>query len=247
MNDEVYEEMNRVESRHWWFRSKHTIVQSLIRRYAPPPAGGAKVRVRDFGCGCGYLLTLLQPDYDAVGLDGSSQAVAFSARRGVRVRLGALPDDVPFDDESADVILFLDVLEHLRDDGACFDRAVRVLRPGGVAICTVPAYPWLWTKRDEYHQHFRRYTRRAFTTLMNRGPMRSEFVSFLNATLFPLALAERAARMVRPLKANEGDVRVPIAPVNALMRGVYASERLALGRVPLPFGLSLCSVSRKRS
>lgn len=242
MNDEVYEEMYRVESRHWWFRAKHTIVRSLLRRYAPGHA-----RVVDLGCGCGYLLSQLQGEYDAVGLDGSAQAVAFSERRGVRVSPGALPDDVPFADASADVVLFLDVLEHLRDDAACFDRAARLLRPGGIAICTVPAYPWLWTRRDEYHQHFRRYTRRAFAALMNRGPMRSAFVSYMNALLFPAALGERALRKVMPLKQNEGDLRVPFAPINALMREAYAAERVLLGRVPIPFGLSLVSVSRKAS
>lgn len=244
MNDEVYEEMFRVESRHWWFGAKHKIVRGLLTRYAPT-SEGRRPRVVDLGCGCGYLLWLLKDQYDAVGLDGSAQAVEFSKRRGVDVRLGALPDEVPFEDGSADVVMFLDVLEHLKDDGVCFDRAARLLRPGGIAICTVPAYPWLWTKRDEYHQHFRRYTRAAFKTLMNRGSMRSRFVSHMNAVLFPMALAERAMRMVRPLKANEGDLSVPPTPVNAVMRETYAAERVLLGRVPIPFGLSLVSVSQK--
>ena len=244
MNDEVYEEMYRVEGRHWWFRAKHKIVRSLLARYAPATAE-RKPRVIDLGCGCGYLLSLLNDAYDAVGLDGSPQAVAFSERRGVRVSLGALPDDVPFDDGSADVVLFLDVLEHLRDDGACFDRAARLLKPGGIAICTVPAYPWLWTKRDEYHQHFRRYTRPAFRALMSRGPMRPIFVSHMNALLFPVALAERAVRKVLPLKENAGDLYVPPTPINAIMREGYAAERALLGRVTIPFGLSLVSVSRK--
>lgn len=244
MNDEVYEEMFRVEARHWWFRAKHRIVRNLLGRYAPA-AAGRRPRLVDLGCGCGYLLSLLNDAYDAVGLDGSAQAVAFSGRRGVHVRLGALPDEVPFEDASADVILMLDVLEHLRDDGTCFDRAARLLRPGGVAICTVPAYPWLWTRRDEYHQHFRRYTRPQFAALMSRGPMRPEFVSHMNAALFPVALAERVVRKFVPLKENAGDLHVPVAPLNAAMRETYAAERALIGRVPIPFGLSLVSVSRR--
>jgi len=244
MNAEVYEEMYRVESRHWWFRAKHKIVRHLLRRYVKP-TDGRRPRVVDLGCGCGYLLSLLKDEYDAVGLDGSPQAVEFSKRRGVDVALGALPDDVPFADGTADAILFLDVLEHLRDDATCFDRAARLLRPGGVAICTVPAYPWLWTKRDEYHQHFRRYTRRAFAELMSRGAMRPRFVSHMNAALFPAALAERLVRKVVPLEEKVGDLHVPPAPVNALMREAYAAERFTLGRVPIPFGLSLVSVSER--
>jgi SAM-dependent methyltransferase len=247
MNDEVYEEMYRVEGRHWWFGAKHKIVRSLLARYAPTPTATVRPRVIDLGCGCGYLLSLINDAYDASGLDGSAQAVAFSKRRGVDVQLGALPDAVPFADESADVVMFLDVLEHLEHDGVCFDRAARLLKPGGIAICTVPAYPWLWTKRDEYHQHFRRYTRRGFAELMNRGPMRAAFVSYMNAALFPAALAERVVRKFRPLKEQEGDLHVPAAPVNAAMRETYAAERVLLGRLPIPFGLSLVSVSRKQA
>lgn len=244
MNDEVYEEMFRVESRHWWFGAKHKIVRSLLDRYAPASAS-SKPRVIDLGCGCGYLLWLIKDQYDAAGLDGSPQAVAFSRKRDVRVELGSLPDEVPFADGSADAILLLDVLEHLDDDYACFDRAVRLLRPGGVAICTVPAYPWLWTKRDEYHQHKRRYTRPAFKALMGRPGMTIEFVSHMNAVLFPAAIAERVVRKFVPLKEGHGDLKVPAAPVNVAMRESYAAERMLLGRVPIPFGLSLVSVTRK--
>jgi SAM-dependent methyltransferase len=245
MNDEVYEEMYRVESRHWWFRAKHKIVRSLLARYVPASATN-KPRVIDLGCGCGYLLSLINGEYDAVGMDGFSQAVEFSKRRGVRVEVGSLPEPVPFEDGSADAILLLDVLEHLEDDTTCFERATRLLKPGGVAICTVPAYPWLWTKRDEFHQHFRRYTRPAFRKLMNLPGMKSEFVSHMNAVLFPAAVGERIVRKFIPLKEGHGDLKVPAAPINALFRESYAAERVLLGRVPIPFGLSLVSVSKRQ-
>jgi SAM-dependent methyltransferase len=244
MNDEVYEEMYRVESRHWWFGAKHKIVRSLLARYAPA-TGTTRPRVVDLGCGCGYLLSLINGRYDAVGLDGSPQAVEFSRKRGVHVEQGMLPEPVPFENGSADVVLMLDVLEHLQDDVTCFARTARLLKPGGIAICTVPAYPWLWTKRDEFHQHFRRYTRRAFSSLMNSGGMKSEFVSHMNAVLFPAAVGERVVRKFMPLKEGHGDLKVPAAPINAGFRESYAAERLLLGRVPIPFGLSLVSVSRK--
>lgn len=244
MNDEVYEEMYRVESRHWWFGAKHKIVRSLLARYAPA-APTTRPRVIDLGCGCGYLLHLINDQYDAVGMDGSSQAVEFSRKRGVRVEEGMLPEPVPFEDGQADVIMMLDVLEHLQDDTTCFTTATKLLKPGGIAICTVPAYPWLWTKRDEFHQHFRRYTKRAFTSLMNIDGMKSEFVTHMNAVLFPAAVGERVLRKFVPLKEGHGDLKVPATPINALFRESYAAERVLLGRLPIPFGLSLVSVSRK--
>ncbi len=244
MNDEVYEEMYRVESRHWWFGAKHKIVRNLLHRYLPMSAG-RKPRVVDLGCGCGYLLSLIKDEYDAVGMDSFQQAIDFSGKRGVRVEFGSLPEPVPFENESFDCLMLLDVLEHLQDDHACFARAIKLLKPGGIAICTVPAYPWLWTKRDEYHQHFRRYTRSAFKTLMSIDGVKPEFVSHMNAVLFPAAVGERVLRKFVPLKEGHGDLKVPAAPINWAMRESYAAERLLMGRVPIPLGLSLVSVTRR--
>lgn len=244
MNDEVYEEMYRVESRHWWFGAKHKIVQSLLQRYVPATVSH-KPRVVDLGCGCGYLLSLIKDRYDAVGMDSFPQAIGFSQKRGVRVEVGSLPEPVPFENGTFDCLMLLDVLEHLQDDHACFARAVQLLKPGGVAICTVPAYPWLWTKRDEYHQHFRRYTRKAFKTLMSIDGMKPEFVSHMNAVLFPAAIAERVVRKFVPLKEGHGDLKIPAAPVNFAFRESYAAERVLLGRMTIPFGLSLVSVTRR--
>src|SRR5690606_6126967 len=113
---------------------------------------------------------------ECVGLDAFPQAVTFSRQRGVDVVTGSLPDDVPLEAGRFDAVLLLDVLEHLDDDYGGLKRAVRLLRPGGIAICTVPAYPWLWTARDEHHQHKRRYTSGGFRRLMMSTDARMLFI-----------------------------------------------------------------------
>ena len=243
MRDELYPEMFDMEQRHWWFRAKHTIVGNLLHRYLPPTAD-RRPRIADLGCGCGMMLYKLRDSYDVVGLDGSPQAIAFCAQRGVKAELGKLPDELPFERESFDAVMLLDVLEHLERDSESAVAAASLLRPGGILLCTVPAYQWLWSRRDEHHQHFRRYSRSQFARLFDQPSLHLELLSFYNTWLFPLAAGARLAS--RFLPANDAkDLHVPPAPINRTMDAIFASERALLGRLPLPFGLSLLAIARK--
>ena len=58
-----------------------------------------------------------------------------------------------------DSILYIDVLEHIAEDGAEMARAAARLRPGGALIVLSPAHPFLFTPFDEAIGHYRRYTR----------------------------------------------------------------------------------------
>ena len=58
-----------------------------------------------------------------------------------------------------DVILYIDVLEHIEDDRGEMARAAARLKPGGVLIVMSPAHPFLFTPFDAAIGHFRRYTR----------------------------------------------------------------------------------------
>ncbi len=59
-----------------------------------------------------------------------------------------------------DTALYLNVLEHIEDDGAELTAATECLRPGGHVLVFVPAMPRLYSKLDRHAGHYRRYTRK---------------------------------------------------------------------------------------
>lgn len=242
MRDDVYEEMYRIEDTHWWYVSKQRIVASLIRRYATP---GVRLRIADLGCGCGAMLDRLRGAHDVVGVDPSPLAIEFSARRGINVLQGSFPDQIPLERGAFDVVLMLDVIEHLEDDHAGVKAAAALLKPGGVLIATVPAYQWLWSDWDELHHHFRRYNRDMLRGVVRSAGLSIELLSYANTTLFPLAAAARVVHKVRKQKIESADMKIPPRPVNALFRGLYSFERHLLGRWWMPFGLSVACVARQ--
>jgi len=66
-----------------------------------------------------------------------------------------------------DVVLYVDVLEHIQDDANELVTAGRLLAPGGQLVVLSPAHPWLFSRFDAAIGHVRRYTR---STLRRAGP-----------------------------------------------------------------------------
>lgn len=63
----------------------------------------------------------------------------------------------PLPDNCMDVVVALNVLEHIEDDSAALRQIYRILKPGGYAIIEVPASPNLYDFYDKQLKHFRRY------------------------------------------------------------------------------------------
>jgi SAM-dependent methyltransferase len=184
--------------------------------------------------------------HDVVGVEHSPQALDYARLRlGNRVRCGSLPNNIDLPDGAFDVVLLTDVLEHIEDDTGSATTAMRLLRPGGIIIATVPAYQWLYSPRDAHHHHFRRYSKQRFRALWQAPNTQTLLLSHYNSLLFPAAAAARFASKLRPQRVVNGDLTVPSRPLNWLLARIMGSESNLLGRVPMPFGLSLVAVIRK--
>jgi ubiquinone/menaquinone biosynthesis C-methylase UbiE len=120
----------------------------LFLRWLNP---GPDERVLDAACGRGFVLNFLREvsECSLVGQDLEYQYVRLAhgqlARRAVRLLNGDLCH-LPFPDHAFDKVILAEVLEHLPDDRAGLAEAVRVTRPGGMIVISVPNanYPFCW-------------------------------------------------------------------------------------------------------
>jgi SAM-dependent methyltransferase len=151
-----------------------------------------------------------------------------------------LPDQVHLLDGHYDLIVLLDVLEHIEDDRGSLRVLREKLAPGGMMVVTVPASPWMWSAHDVAHHHKRRYTARTLRAVFDAAGLRVRHMSHFNTLLYPLIAA---ARIVGRLRHREGsDEAMPSPLVNGLLRHVFAAERHWVTRGALPFGVSLLAV-----
>ena len=95
-------------------------------------------KVLELGCGNGRNLKIFSTDNDVQGIDGLDAAVEFAKKQGVSARVGNLNSTIDASDASFDLILLLDVLEHLESPDHCLREALRIVRPGGLLVVNVP-------------------------------------------------------------------------------------------------------------
>jgi methionine biosynthesis protein MetW len=96
--------------------------------------------VLDVGCGDAraYQARLMDVAREVHGVDISEHAVARARRKGVLARVHDLSNELPYTDESFDLVLCFEVLEHLFDPKYAVREMRRVLRPGGRLLVSVP-------------------------------------------------------------------------------------------------------------
>jgi SAM-dependent methyltransferase len=241
MERAVFERMAGLDQEHWWFVARRRILASVVRRIVRPPENA---RVLEVGCGTGHNLGMLSAfgQLDACELDAVARGLA-SDRLGRPVLEARLPDLSMFGAGSYDLIALLDVLEHVPDDLDSLKAIRGLLKPGGALLLTVPANPWMWTAHDAAHHHFRRYTKRHLGQLFREAAYRVQLHTFFNSLLFP---AIATARLIGKLRgAESADDAMPRPPVNAALEKVFGLEAGLIGRVPMPFGVSLVAVLRR--
>ena len=184
MDTTLYDRFFDTEDRHWWFVGRRQLVTDLLT------AAGTRGCILDLGCGTGGVLRHLTAFGTAIGIDPAPEAAQYCRRRDLPMVVGS-GMELPFADKSFDVVLALDVIEHVPDDVALLREARRVLRPDGVLLTTVPALPWLWSSHDDVNHHYRRYTLRTLKRSLQAGGFRPAKVSYYNALLMPLAIARK--------------------------------------------------------
>jgi 2-polyprenyl-3-methyl-5-hydroxy-6-metoxy-1,4-benzoquinol methylase len=251
MDKALYEEMYRLEKKHWWFAAKRQIVFSILGKFFPVNGNGDNLNysVCDLGCGCGITLSELKEiGYNVLGVDSNQLALNYCKARGVKADYGELENRLELDSNSIDAVLLLDVLEHIDDESKALKEALRILKPNGILICTVPAYQWLWTKRDVYHHHKRRYSRKSLMSTLKLPYADIRRITYINTFLFPVALAERLLRKFIFVKSSPGDIVLPPSWLNAGLKSIFAAERFVINAgISFPFGLSLLAVLCKCS
>jgi SAM-dependent methyltransferase len=240
--DRDYErQTHEAEDRHWWYRGRRTVLDGVIAQLGvPKPA-----RILDAGCGSGRNMVELGRLGAVTGIELSATSVALARGRDAGEVIAGSVLEMPFADDSFDLAVSLDVIEHLEDDLAALRELRRAVAPGGVLLVTVPAYQWLWSGHDELNHHHRRYTRHSLQQVAEQAGWTQLRTTYFNSLLLPAAIALRVLDRVNRARTTESslDLWVPPEPLNWLLERPLALEAALIARGGrIPAGLSLLAV-----
>jgi len=250
---EYYERMRRLESESWWNAGMRDVAGLLMARVALPSRGV----VLDAGCGSGqtmrWALRRLGAGWRAVGLDVSMDGVAAARASGLDV-IHASALDIPLPTGSVDLVITLDVLQHLPlggGDATALAEMHRVLKPDGTLFIRTNAQSYPHT-RDDAEFNFHKYEPEELRATLVASGFVVKRLSRINALL---GLAE-IPRELRANRAQKSDgyhgILAPPSSDHALSRMLKRWWLLLEGRavaagIPLPIGRTIVALCERRA
>ena len=241
--DRDYEhQTHQAENRHWWYRGRRTVLDGVIAGLGLP----ADPRILDAGCGSGRFMVELAKLGNVTGVELSDTSVSLARGRQLGEVVAGSVLEMPFSENSFDLAVSLDVIEHLDDDLAALRELRRTVTPGGALLVTVPAYQWLWSGHDEINHHHRRYTRRSLQRVAEQAGWQQVRTTYFNSLLLPVAILLRVLdRFSTKTTESSLDLWIPPEPLNWVLERPLALEAALIARGGrIPAGLSLLAVFR---
>ncbi|MBX8622661.1 class I SAM-dependent methyltransferase [Pseudomonas glycinae] len=220
---------------HWYYCSKAAATRRLL--------GEAPIqRILDVGAGSGFFSHHLLTHTAAreawcVDISYPADSSAITAGKPMHYRRS-------IDTVDADLVLLMDVLEHVEDDLGLLKSYVDKVPSGSRFLMTVPAFQFMWSGHDDFLEHKRRYTLGQFEALAGDAGLTVERGAYYFAAVFPLALASR----LLPGGAREAAPRSQLKKhhplVNTLLKTLCSLELPLMG-INRVGGLSVFVLARK--
>lgn len=245
---EYYQRMRDLESGSWWNAGMRDVAGLLLDMVPLPSAG----MLLDVGCGSGQTMQWFRrrrPGWRAIGIDVAPEGLAAARAAGNEVmRASALA--LPVASESVDLVITLDVLQHVPlggGDTQALAEIARVLKPGGSLFARTNAQAFPYTPDDPTY-NFHKYEPSELAAKLESAGLHIVRLSRVNAVL---GLAEiprewHARGQEHSYHGILAEPRMDPAPIYWLKRGWLRLEgRTVRFGVKWPFGRSIAALCRR--
>jgi len=208
-------ELDRVNPEsHWYYQSKLVAVHRLIQKSSLTPNS-----LVDVGAGSGFFGKSIQKNL------GTPELFCVDTNYETEWSEPGIQFKKSSSGISGDMYLFIDVLEHVRDDYALVDEYLKNAPSGSFFIVTVPAFMSLWSEHDEYLEHFKRYKVSELQQLVEELGAITISRGYLFSSIFPLAWL---IRKLLTRKSRDSSMKEIPRPINAVLRFVVSVEHKLL-------------------
>lgn len=230
-------EMNIEQSISFYWDLKLKVIRYFFNKYYTIDS-----KVLDIGCGTGFIaanLNIIPSNYSAQDVFQESEIFL---RKNIGNEITFINSQIELiNKNNYQIILLLDVLEHVNDDLNFLNIVNSLLTDNGILIITTPAHQWLYSQLDKDAGHVRRYSHKQLDDkLKNAGFKKISTSSFLIITL-PLQIISRIILN----KSNSTVIKEHNSWINSFLKLLNPFDLLLCKSMFFKFGGSLVFVYKK--
>lgn len=249
MDKKYYKEYFSLERSNWWFIVRGKIIADNVKKYI---YRNKPLKILNIGAATGRTSQILDRFGEVSSVEYDKDCADYTSRRlGIEI-INASITDLPFENDSFDLVCGFDVIEHVEDDKKAISEMARVCKPHGFIFITVPALMSLWGHHDEINHHYRRYRIKELANLL--GTYRGKIFrkTYFNSFLFPpIYLFRLISKLIPDKIKREGSgsdfsVIKQDSFLNKINFALFNSERKILKILDFPLGVSIILIWRKR-
>ena len=234
MQNQIYEIDAKIEKNHWWFVVRRQMFASYINSFS---LNKKTAKILDIGSSSGTNLRMLQDlgfkNYHGFDANLLSQKFCQDKKLG-QVIIGDICNS-NLESGAYDLIIATDVLEHILDDEKAISEIYRLLKPGGIALITVPCFMMLWSDHDKMLMHKRRYKLAEISqkiTAQNLKICESYYFNFL--LFLPILLFRKITKLLKIKLRSENKVNSPA--INKILKIIFTLDVKISKKLKSPFG-----------
>lgn len=244
MDKQFFKEYYHLERKHWWFKVRARIIQDQIIKLGLPK----DIKILNVGVATFKSSEVLSKYGHVTSLEYDKDCCEFIRSELKQEVINGSALDLPFKQDTFDMVCAFDVVEHINDDKLALSEMERVCKANGIIYITVPAFNFLWSEHDEIAHHFRRYTMRNLLKAGDISKSRILRKTYFNSLLFlPITFMRLGGRLFskKNNKTSDFDKISKGSFLNVIFEKIFSFEQRLIQHFNFPIGVSILLMYRK--
>jgi SAM-dependent methyltransferase len=248
MDQKFYQEYYKLEREGWWFKARLSILENYCQAIITNP----NMKILNVGAATGATSEMLSKYGKVTSLEYDEFCCKFLKEKTGIEAINASLTELPFENNSYDMICAFDVIEHIENDNKAVEEIYRVLKPKGKYFITVPAFQSLWSNHDIVNHHFRRYKKKQLNKLIESRNLKIDHSTYFNFWLFiPISMTRFILNNIPRKKdsnssGSDNEILQSSNIINRILYRIFHSEKFLLRiNIKFPFGISILTIGYK--
>ena len=230
MDNKTFSRQIKNQKKHWWFQARKKIIDQIISSINLKKRNN----ILDFGAVSGVNLDMLSK-YGLVDIHEKNKYARAIIKKEKKIK--NLYSKLKIKKKYYELILLSDVIEHVKQPKVLLKDLKKFLKKDGHILITVPAYQFLFSKKDKVLGHYRRYNKELLKTELSG--FKVENISYFNTFLcIPIIIMTMLNKFLKRDYIKQVET-TPNFILNKLCYIIFASEKYFIKYFNLPFGISI--------